>query len=209
MNVLKRDYAILLLILLISIPAISNAATKFYLFDIPWQETMILPNNAVAKKNLLVSIPTAASGFDKRGLVYFDQQYEVKYHKKAQWVETPARMLLPLLVHKLELTGLFKAVLAATTSPIYASLRLDTEIVRLQQEFFTEPSQIHLVFRAQLLDMDARQVLATRVFEITENALSEDAEGGMLATNRAVARLLKLVTKFVEEHYDDRKKSTK
>ncbi len=202
MKILKSYDAILLLILLISLPTTSNAATtKYYLLDIPWEETLILPNNAAAKINLLVSIPTAAPGFDKRALVYFNQQYEVKYHKKAQWVETPARMLLPLLVHHLEMTGQFKAVLAASTSPIYAGLRLDTEIVRLQQEFFTEPSQVHLVFRAQLLDMDARQVLATRVFEITENALSEDAEGGMLATNRAVARLLKLVTKFVIKHY--------
>jgi cholesterol transport system auxiliary component len=201
MNFFKRDCAILLFIL-ISVPVTSNAATKFYLLDIPWQETLILPNNAVAKTNLLVSIPTAAPGFDKRALVYFKQQYEVKYHNKAQWVDTPARMLLPLLVHHLELTGIFKAVLSASTSPIYAGLRLDTEIVRLQQEFFTEPSQVHLVFRAQLLDMNARQVLATRVFEITENARSEDAEGGMLATNRAVARLLKAITKFVEEHYE-------
>jgi cholesterol transport system auxiliary component len=192
---------VLLLCLLISIPTTSNA-TKFYLLDIPWQEVIILPNNTVAKKNLLVSIPTAAPGFNKRALVYFDQQYEVKYHQKAQWVDTPSRMLLPLLVHHLELTGKFKAVLSASTSPIAASLRLDTEIVRLQQEFFTEPSQVHLVLRAQLLDMDARQVLATRVFEITENARSEDAEGGMLATNRAVARLLKSITRFVEEYHE-------
>ena len=198
MNLLKRQNAIFLC-LLISIPATSNA-TRFFILDIPWQETLILPNNS--QKNLLVSIPTAAPGFNKRSLVYFDQQYEVKYHKKAQWVDTPARMLLPLLVHHLELTGLFNTVLSASTSPIAASLRLDTEIVRLQQEFFTEPSQIHLVVRAQLLDMDARSVLATRVFEITENARSEDAEGGMLATNRAIARLLKAITKFVKEHHE-------
>ena len=199
MNLLKRENAIVLLLcLLISVPATS--ATRFFILDTPWQETLILPNNS--QKNLLVSIPTAAPGFNKRSLVYFDQQYEVKYHKNAQWVDTPARMLLPLLVHHLELTGLFKTVLSASTSPIAASLRLDTEIVRLQQEFFTEPSQIHLVVRAQLLDMDARSVLATRVFEITENARSEDAEGGMLATNRAIARLLKAITKFVKEHHE-------
>jgi len=202
MNFFKRDNLILLLLLvLISIPTTSNA-TKFYILDIPWQEMMILPNNVATKNILLVSIPTSAPGFDKRALVYFNQQYEVKYHEKAQWVDTPARMLLPLLIHKLELTGQFKAVLSASTSPISASLRLDTEIVRLQQEFFTEPSQVNLVLRAQLLDMDAHKVLATRVFEIIENARSEDAEGGMLATNRAVARLLKALTKFVTEHHE-------
>ena len=200
MNLLKRENAILLLLcLLISIPT-NSSATRFFILDIPWQETMILPNNS--QQNLLVSIPTAAPGFNKRALVYFDQQYEVKYHAKAQWVDTPARMLLPLLVHHIELAGLFNTVLSASTSPIAASLRLDTEIVRLQQEFFTEPSQVHLVFRAQLLNMDTRSVLATQVFEITENARSEDAEGGMLATNRAVASLLKAITKFVKEHHE-------
>jgi cholesterol transport system auxiliary component len=102
-------------------------------------------------------------------------------------------------VHRLEVTGQFQAVLSATTSTIASDLRLDTEIVRLQQEFLTYPSQVRLVLRAQLLDMDARQVIATRVFEVVENALSENAEGGLLATNQAVARVLNDLAAFIVE----------
>ncbi len=197
---LSWTFLVLLLLTANSLPA--DTFKRSYLLDIPLPT--IPPANPTGK-TLLVSMPKAAPGFDTPGQVYIRTAYQLEYYSKSQWVDTPARMLLPLLVHRLEVTGQFQAVLSATTSTIASDLRLDTEIVRLQQEFLTYPSQVRLVLRAQLLDMEARKVIATRVFEIVENALSENAEGGLLATNQAVARVLKDLAAFIVEQVSRQK----
>jgi cholesterol transport system auxiliary component len=193
---LWQKFGFLLLLTAASVPATADTFKRTYLLDVPLPT--IAPVNQTGKM-LLVSMPKAAPGFNTPAQVYIRTPYQLEYYGKSQWVDTPARMLLPLLVLHLEATGQFKAVLSAMTSTFASELRLDTEIVRLQQEFLTYPSQVRIVLRAQLLDMEARQVLATRVFETTENARGENAEGGMLATNRAVARLLKKLTAFIVE----------
>ena len=170
------------------------AAPKIYLFNVPLQT---IPAKMQGDKMLLVSIPKAAPGFDTSALIYTNDGYEIKYHDGIQWADTPTRMLLPLLVHYLETSGKFKAVLSATTAPIASELRLGTEILRLQQEFFTEPSQVRLVLRVQLFDMENRQVKATKVFEVIENAVSKDAEGSIFATNEAIVILLNKVVNFI------------
>ena len=77
-----------------------------------------------------------------------------------------------------------------------ASLRLDTELVRLQQDFGAPPSRVRLTVRAQLLDAEGRRVLAAAEFDETELAPSDDPYGGVLAANRALARLLARLAEF-------------
>ncbi|MEK8018642.1 MAG: ABC-type transport auxiliary lipoprotein family protein [Candidatus Parabeggiatoa sp.] len=184
------------LILLMAWNLPTTAEPKTYLLDIPLPD-IPFPNHT--GRTLLVSMPKASPGFDTSSLVYIHKYHALEYYKKSQWIDTPARMLLPLLVLQLEATGKFKAVLSASTSPIACELRLDTEIVRLQQEFQTEPSLVRLVLRAQLLDMAVRRVLATHVFEVEKSTQSEDAEGGVIAANQAVKKVLNDLTAFVVE----------
>ncbi|MFA7316119.1 MAG: hypothetical protein WC029_00915, partial [Sulfuricella sp.] len=64
------------------------------------------------------------------------------------------------------------------------------EIVRLQQEFTSVPSKVRFTLRAQLIDVAGRRILATREYDISENAASNDPYGGVVAANRAVHRAL-------------------
>jgi cholesterol transport system auxiliary component len=184
-------------IFLISCHFSAVAETKTYLLDIPLPE---IPSPNPMGRTLLISMPKAAPGFDTSSLVYIHKSHILEYYKKSQWIDTPARMLLPLLVLQLEATGKFKAVLSASTSPIACELRLETEIVRLQQEFQTEPSLVRLVLRTQLLDMAVRRVVATQVFEIEKSTQSEDAEGGVIAANQAVKKALTDLAAFIVKH---------
>lgn len=197
-NCILRSYlSLFVLISLITYNVTTLATPKIYLLNVPLED--IPPANKNGR-TLLVSMPKATPGFDTPALVYTYDGSELKYYDKSQWVTSPARMLLPLIVHSLEAMGKFRAVLSAATSPIACELRLDTEIVRLQQEFITNPSQVHLVFRAQLLDMAKRQVEATRVFEITKEIPENNATGGVEATNLAVEQLLKSLKEFIKEN---------
>jgi len=177
-----------------SVMSVADTPKRTYLLDIPLPP--IPPANPNGK-TLLVSIPKAASGFDTPAQLYIRHQNVLEYYSKSQWVDTPARMLLPLLVLRLEATGHFAAVLSAATSPVAGEIRLDTEIVRLYQDFLSEPSQVILMLRVQLLDMVARQVIATKVFKILSDAPTADAIGGMRATNEAVTRILNELAEFV------------
>ena len=186
------------LILLTSSCASSFAEKpKTYLLNGTW-ERIILPASQTGK-TLLISMPIAAPGFDTLALMYSNDGYELAYYTEAQWIDTPARMLLPLLVHRLETTRLFQTVLSDVISPIHADLRLDTEILRMQHLRKTYPYPLRFVLRAQLVDLENRYVIATQVFKIETNAPSDSAEGGMFAAKDAVALMLKELEKFVRE----------
>ncbi|MCV6637222.1 ABC-type transport auxiliary lipoprotein family protein [Candidatus Albibeggiatoa sp. nov. NOAA] len=159
-----------------------------------------LPANQTDGKTILISIPQAVSGFDTQQMVYIKTPYVLEHYRDNLWVDTPARLLLPLIVQRLEATGKFGAVLSATSSPILGELRLDTEIIRLQQEFLETPSRVRVTLRIQLLDMTQRAILDTKTFDVTEIAPTEDAAGGVIATNRAVQVILEQLATFVVAH---------
>lgn len=154
-----------------------------------------LPRRPAGELTLAVAPPRAAPGFDTPGMAYVQQPHALAYFAHSQWVDTPARMLAPLLVRALEQGGGFAAVLSGP-GPVAGDLRLETEIIRLQQEFAASPSRVGLTLRARLLDPAARRVVKTRLFEISETAPSDDPYGGVIAANRATTRLLAELVEF-------------
>jgi len=161
-------------------------------------ESRIERNAAVPLRdapNLLVSPVRAWPGFDSSRMAYVRTPHELEYFAKNQWIDSPARMLTPLLIQAAESSGAFGAVVTPR-SGVAAQLRLESEIVRLQQEFMGTPSRVHFTLRVQMIDVAARTVLATREFDVTENAPSDDPYGGVVASNRAVSRVLDEVKAF-------------
>ena len=144
---------------------------------------------------LAVSVPRARPGFDTPLMAYTQRPGALEYFAKNRWADTPARMLAPLLVQALERSGRFSAVVQAPSSAL-AALRLDTELVRLEQDFDARPSRVRFTLRAQLIDTGARRVLASAEFDETEPAPSDDPYGGVIAANRALARLLERLVDF-------------
>jgi cholesterol transport system auxiliary component len=147
---------------------------------------------------LEVSAPRARPGFDTPQMAYTRRANALEYFAKSRWADTPARMLAPLLVQALEQSGGFRAVVQAP-SLAAADLRLDSELVRLQQDFGAKPSRVRITVRAQLIDVNTRRVLATAQFDETEAAPSDDPYGGVLAANRALGRVLERLATFCAE----------
>jgi cholesterol transport system auxiliary component len=144
---------------------------------------------------LEVAAPRAGPGFDTSRMAYVRQAFELDYFATHRWADTPSRMLGPLLVGALDQCGGFRAVTQVQGS-VRADLRLDSEIVRLQQDFSVRPSREEIALRVQLTDVRERRVVATRVFEEVENAPSDDPVGGVIAANSALQRLLQRVADF-------------
>ena len=142
-----------------------------------------------------VALPRAWPGFDTPEMIYVERPYELDRFAVNRWADTPSRMLGPLLAQALEQTNAFRAVVQAP-GVVPADFRLDTEVVRLQQNFMVRPSRVELVLRAQLTDMRGKRVVATRVFDDAEATLSDNAAGGVLAANTALQRILAQVAEF-------------
>jgi cholesterol transport system auxiliary component len=78
-------------------------------------------------------------------------------------------------------------------------MRLDTEVLRLQHEFLSKPSRVRFTLRAYLVDNVTRRVLASREFDETVPAATEDPYGGVVAANRAVRTVLERLASFCTE----------
>ena len=146
---------------------------------------------AQAKRDLVLAVgmPHARPGFDTPRMAYLRQPHELDYFATNRWADTPSRMLGPLLAQSLEQTGSFRAIVQ-TPGVVPADIRLDTELIRLQQDFQTQPSRIQFTLRAQLIDVAGKRIIAVKQFDATENAVSDDAYGGVIAANRLLQRVL-------------------
>ncbi|MBM4189949.1 MAG: membrane integrity-associated transporter subunit PqiC [Betaproteobacteria bacterium] len=146
-----------------------------------------------------VGMPRVRPGFDTAQMVWVRKEHGLEVYARNRWVDTPAHMLAPLLAQALQHSGAFKAVVQSP-SPVAARLRLETEIVRLQQDFTVQPSRVQFTLSARLVDLGTRQVLASTEFDETKAATSEDAYGGVKAANQALERLLVKLTEFCVTH---------
>ena len=153
---------------------------------------------AASAPTLIVNPPQAAAGYDSSRIIYIRQPHQLQYFSESEWVDTPARMLAPLLVTALQHSGAFKAVVSSPSAAA-GELRLDTEIVRLQQDFDVEGgSAVRFTLRATLVDNINRKVRGAREFEASV-AAGADAYSGVLAANSAVQTVLMQVAAFAAE----------
>lgn len=147
---------------------------------------------------LVVNPLRAASGYGSHHMLYVRKTQQLEYFAQNEWVDTPANMLLPLLVGSLANSGIYAAVLPASASA-QGQLTLDVELVRLQQEFTTVPSEVHATLRVALLDSNTRQVLAWRELDAKVAATTDNPYGGVLATRAVLQSLLQQITEFCRQ----------
>jgi cholesterol transport system auxiliary component len=170
--------------------------SAFYALDNP---PLVAPAaTSAAAPTLRINPPHAVAGFDSPRIIYVRESHKLEYFAHSEWVDPPARMLTPLLVSAVENTGAFRAVVQAS-SAVASDLWLDTEIIRLQHEFMTQPSRVRFTLRAYLIDDKTRRVLAWREFDTAVNATSEDPKGGVVAANHAVQGVLEDLSAFCAE----------
>lgn len=178
----------------------ASAPPAFYALDYapplePSTGPVLIPLNG---PTLIISPVRAASGFDSQRIIYVRDTHKLEYFAHSEWIDTPARMLGPMLVSSIARTGAFRAVVQ-TPGSASGDLRLDTEIVRLQQEFQTRPSRVHFTLRTYLVDEKTRRVLAWRKFDSQVAAASDDPHAGVDAANRVVQAVLDELAQFLAQ----------
>lgn len=148
---------------------------------------------------LLISPMRAHPGFDTPRMAYRREPNQIAYYANNRWVEAPARMLTPLVTQALEASSAFGAVVQAPGT-VHAALRLDTELVNLSQDFGVQPSTMHLILRAQLVDTNTQSILASKLFEARAKASTEDARGGVEAANQLLPDVLTQLSRWAAQN---------
>lgn len=147
---------------------------------------------------LLVSPVLSAAGFGSSDMAYMRKPHEIEYFAVHRWVDSPARMLDPLLVQAAEQSALFRSVVASGRG-VRADLRLESRLIHLQQVCRLNPSQLQLALRVSLIDVASARSLASRTLSINEAIVARTPYAGVQAANRAVARLLSELQGFLAE----------
>jgi cholesterol transport system auxiliary component len=176
-------------------PAEAPNSSVYSLERMPGKAPLTAPMSA---PTLIVSPPHAAAGYDSKRIIYVREPHRLDYFAHSDWVEPPARMLAPLLVAAVENSGAFGAVVLMPSTAV-GDLRLDSEIIRLHQDFRTQPSRVRFTLRAQLIDENTRRVLGWREFDVSVAAASENPYGGVVAASQAVHEVLASLSAFCAE----------
>ncbi len=190
---MKRIFLLLLMFLLVGCGPIATPPQSVYL--ISNLNSGKAPETSKTRLTLLVSNPIPNSGYQTAAMLYMMTPYELKAFSDNRWVAPPAQMLLPIFVQALRNTGYFHAVV----SPPFVGLahyRLDTQLIRLQQEFLLPTSRVRLTVQATLISNASNRVVATRLFEVTVTAPANNPYSGVLATNKAAAIISQRIAQF-------------
>lgn len=144
---------------------------------------------------LLISMPQAVAGYNTRQMAYTRKPYALSYFSRNEWIDTPGRMLEPILIGALEASGHFKSVIPSRVR-IPADLRLDTEITLLVQDFSTQPSQGHFILDARLINLVSGQEITHQTLSAREPMSAENPYNGVIALNRALEHILEELVIF-------------
>lgn len=167
----------------------SGAAVVHYVLSDPAAATSSGPDRAAdALPTLLVLDTTAASFYDTEQLVFSRSAGTRGQYQFARWTERPGKRFADLMRARLDRQGAWHVSDAG--GYVRGDLLLDTELAEFYHDAASNPGQVRLVLRAELVDLKQRRLLGRREFVQQAPLASYDARGAAEASNVAVGRAL-------------------
>lgn len=148
--------------------------------------------------SLLVMQPVAIDGYDTEQMLYVNRPYQVEEFANNVWMSPPTTMLFPLMIRSIASSHYFYAV----TSDLNISktdYRLESVLLRLQQNFLTKPSRIQLAMQVTLIRSVDSSLVATDIISESLPCPSDTPLGGVMAANQATKHLSSRIAHFVIE----------
>lgn len=150
-------------------------------------------------KTLLITPTDAVSGYQTNDMLYINQPYHVSHFVQNAWISPPATMIYPLILESIQHSHIFHAIVSGfyTWKTDY---RLDTQLITLQQNFITKPSQIELTLKATLTNNHDSHIIASRLFQYRIHCKSDTPYGGVQAANQATQAFTADLNHFLYQH---------
>lgn len=146
--------------------------------------------------SLLVTPVGAVSSYQTEEMLYVDKPFQLESFAKNAWKSPPADMLYPLMVESLQRSGYFYAITTNLYSE-HSDYRLDTELLKLEQNFLSKPSTIQFSVKVVLTHVEDNLVLGSRIMSYSIPCERDTPYGGVLAANKASQQFTAAVTDFV------------
>jgi cholesterol transport system auxiliary component len=137
---------------------------------------------------LLVLDTTTGGFYDTDQLIFSRSAGTRGQYQFARWTERPGKRFADLMRARLDQQGAWHVTAAG--GYVRGDVLLDTELVELYHDATSEPGQMRLELRAELVDLKQRKLLGRRVFEQHVPLATFDAAGAAQASNQAVSRAL-------------------
>lgn len=181
----------LLLILFTSACTQKNVMTTTY-YTLSLGE---VPSAKTSKGVLAVNMLKPVSSLQSTSMIYSKQPLEINKFALSKWNATPDNILKNLLVEAFTRTNIFKGVTSSlSNNPNWV---MNVRILDWHQQFITRPSSVRVSLVVDVFSVAERKILASRIFEQTIVCQEENAKGGVIAYNQAMAELIPAVIKFV------------
>jgi cholesterol transport system auxiliary component len=171
------------------------AVTYYVLNDVaPAPAAASLPDRADART--LLVLDTTTGGFYDTDQIVFSRSGDTRgQYQFARWTERPGKRFADLMRSRLERQGAWRV--SAAGGYVRGDVLLDTELVEFYHDAASEPGQVRLVLRAELVDMKQRTLLGRRVFEQQVPVTRYDAAGAAQASSLAVSHVLDELTAWL------------
>jgi cholesterol transport system auxiliary component len=197
----KLSFGVLLLTLSGCAPPLGlqsqSMLTRSYLLE--WEgmpESNMLQAGGPA---LLISSMRSSPGFESADMAYMRTPHQLEYFARHRWVDSPARMLEPMLLQAAAGIGLFRSVSAAG-SGTESDLRLESHLLYLRQVCRLNPSELQLAVRLTLVDVASARQIGSRILRVSEPINERTPAAGVAAANRAIPGLMEQIQGFLAEH---------
>ena len=149
----------------------------------------------VTVTTLRVLDTTTGRFYDTERLVFSRSADTRGHYQFARWTERPGRRFADLMRTRLDHQGIWNV--SAGDGYVGADWLLDTELIAFYHDATSNPGQVRLVLRADLVDTRQRKLLGRRVFEHQVVLESYDAAGAAQASSLAVSRVLDDLTAWL------------
>lgn len=152
-------------------------------------EAISVIQRSMHRITLLVTLPNALGVENSKDMIYSIKPYQMDSFAKNRWTKPPSEMLQPFIVEALQKTHYFLAIGTPPSLGLYDFV-LNTDIMQFQQVFFGNCSVFRLKIRAQLIEFISGKVIRSKEFSAEQIAPFNSPYGGVIAANRALARVL-------------------
>lgn len=145
--------------------------------------------------SIYISIPESVANLETQDMFYTKIPYTTNAFVHNDWSAAPSTMLYPLIVQSIESTKAFHVVGAGTHSESF-HYRLNTEIIKLEQNFLVKPSRLEMIVSAVVTDSNNIKPIASKLFEYHIACPSDTPYGGAIAANRATKQFTHDLSRF-------------
>lgn len=146
--------------------------------------------------SIYVGVPEATAGLETEQMWYMKSPYEARAFVHNSWSNTPAEMLYPLMVQSLNDTHAFSVVSVGSHAENFR-YRVNTDILKLIQNFLVNPSQMQVTISAIITDTADGRPIASKFFRYQVRCPANSPYGGAVATNQIMARFTSELSQFV------------